>query len=112
MAQDAIAEVSLDCAVRLSRSLRRLQDPPTYEGAAHESDPEAKAGHCLRRRHAPLMGLHHLCSGSAARVEIPQHLRVGIQLDLQLEVIVAKRHELDASRVEHWLWHVAMVVTP
>lgn len=78
----------------------RFQQPPADELILHEPDPEPKAVNGVGGSKTQLVRLRHLFAGPALPGQVPHHLRIGVQFDLQLEMLVGQRDEPDAVGVQ------------
>jgi len=74
-----------------------------------ERHPEAQALHLAGQGHPPRMGLGHLIPGPCPPIEIAQHLRISIELDLQVEMPVGQWDQQQAGCPQNRLRHTTTI---
>jgi hypothetical protein len=83
----------------------RLQDPPADELAGGESDPEAEPGRLFGGGEPAPVVLLEFGAGLSPRREVAHHFGVGVELDLQLDVLVGERERFQSRCRQHWPAH-------
>lgn len=74
-----------------------------------ERHPEAQALHLASQGHPPRMRPGHLVPGPCPPIEIAQHLRIRIELDLQVEMPAGQRDQQQAGCPQNRLRHPATI---
>ena len=88
----AVAEVGHSRIVGLIGAVGGLERPPADELALDEPHPEAEPINFPRCRHAARMAGLCFLAGARATAQVAQHLGIGVELDLALEVLVGEWH--------------------
>jgi hypothetical protein len=108
-AQQAIAEFRLPVYRPLVSTFRRLQDPPADERAVDEPAPEAQSGNPGRGgKPSTMQDLHLRPVTCTAVAQVAHHLRIGVEFDLVLQVLVGQRHEPHPPGLQRGLRHGRM----
>ena len=79
--------------------------PGVVAGSVQEADPHPQAVDLATPGHALLVPLPGLVGRPGAGGQVAQHLRVGVELDLEVQVLVGERHQGEALGVEDRLGH-------
>jgi len=112
-AQDPVPELGLPIDWALVGALRRLQDPPADELAIDEPGPEAESRNPPRGREtSPVEPLDLLAGARSTVAQVAHHLRIRVEVDFLLEVLVRQRDEPDAARVKRRLTHGPVLAHP
>lgn len=101
------AEIGLARYLPLVGAVRRLQHPKADKPPSIESDPEAEARDLFAGAQSALVSLLDLGSGKRATVEVAENLRIGVELDFELEMIVIERNQLKPGRAQDRAFHAA-----
>ena len=69
--------------------MRRLKHPTADKLPCAESDPDSKTGDLFSSAQSASMSPVNFFSSEGATIEVAKYLRIGIELDLELEMLVA-----------------------
>jgi hypothetical protein len=99
--QQTVAEIGLARDLALIGAVRRLKHPTTDELSCVEPDPDSKTGNLFPSAQSAAMGLVNFRSGERATIEVAENLRIGIELDLELKMLIVERGQLESARVQY-----------